>query len=282
MESGAPQRRQSGLESEFGPDADVRRASFDAVAQLYDQMRPGYPQALFRDLCAIAGVDQDSRLLEIGCGTGHATLPFARRGLRVDCIELGPRMAAVARRKLARFPGIQITVADFDGWNTGAQYHLVYSASAYQWLNPQTRIERIARLLHPSAWVAVWRNHTLRGAGGSEEFFRAAQRIYAREAPELAAKAPTAAVAEELLPEAAPEWIASGLFHTPERRIYLWQNQYTAAEYVRLLDTHSDHRILPAENRARLFEGLARLIEELGGKVTREQATVLEMAARRG
>jgi 16S rRNA A1518/A1519 N6-dimethyltransferase RsmA/KsgA/DIM1 with predicted DNA glycosylase/AP lyase activity len=40
-------------------------------------------------------------LLEIGCGTGKATAPLARRGFPVTCVELGAQLAAVARRELA-------------------------------------------------------------------------------------------------------------------------------------------------------------------------------------
>jgi 16S rRNA A1518/A1519 N6-dimethyltransferase RsmA/KsgA/DIM1 with predicted DNA glycosylase/AP lyase activity len=47
-------------------------------------------------------------VLEIGCGTGQATVPLAERGSRIVAVELGPAMAAVARRNLARFPAVQV------------------------------------------------------------------------------------------------------------------------------------------------------------------------------
>jgi 16S rRNA A1518/A1519 N6-dimethyltransferase RsmA/KsgA/DIM1 with predicted DNA glycosylase/AP lyase activity len=78
------------------------RAIFDEDAELYDRMRPDYPDDLFDDLAALAGLQRGSRVLELGCGTGQATLPLARRGFAVTAIELGPRLAEVARRKLPR------------------------------------------------------------------------------------------------------------------------------------------------------------------------------------
>ena len=280
MANEAPQHRPSSGLAGVGPQAQARRASFDSVARQYDQMRPGYPPAVFADVYAIAGLGNQSRLLEIGSGTGHATLPFARRGLSIDCIELGGQMAAVARQKLAPFGRVQVSVTDFDTWKTDESYDLIYSASAYQWLNPGTRAERIAHLLHPSGWLAVWRNHPARGSGASQGFFLEAQKIYAREAPELAAKFTGLPSAEEIRPEVSEEWLASGLFHHVQVRRYAWKTDYAAGEYVRMLDTHSDHRILPDKSRARLFDGLAQLVEEFGGKVTREQVTLLEMAKR--
>src|SRR5215211_2269771 len=79
------------------------RTTFDEAASLYDQARPGYPEDLFDDIVSLSGIPAGGRILEIGCGTGQATVPFARRGYRILCIELGENMAAVARRNLEGF-----------------------------------------------------------------------------------------------------------------------------------------------------------------------------------
>src|SRR5581483_5576685 len=81
-----------------------RRASFNEDAALYDGARPEYPEALFDDLVALAGVPAGGTVLEIGSGTGKATLPLARRGFAILGIELGEQMAALARAKLAAYP----------------------------------------------------------------------------------------------------------------------------------------------------------------------------------
>jgi SAM-dependent methyltransferase len=286
MASELPSRGRMAGRIESETDAHARRASFDAVAQLYDQARPGYPDALFDHLCSITGaqstnITPQSQLLEIGCGTGHATLPLAARGLRIDCVELGEQMAAVALEKLAPFPRVRVTVADFDTWETDARYHLIYSASAYHWLNPETRVDRIARLLQPGGWLAVWRSHHVRGSGASAEFFFAAQSVYAREAPTLAAKFTGLDEAAAIRPEEVEEWRASGRFEDVQTHAYAWTMNYTAEAYVDMLDTHSDHRTLPAGHRARLFAGIMALVDEFGGTVTREQATILCLARKK-
>lgn len=259
----------------------ARRQTFNAVAGLYDVMRPGYPEAIFDDVPAIAGLGADACLLEIGCGTGHATLPFAERGFAIDCIELGENMAALARQRLASFPRVSIAVTDFDQWTTGAHYHLIYAATAYHWLNPETRVARLAALLGPGGWLAVWRNHHVHSNGASRDFYTAAQKVYAREAPALAAKFCGLLRPEELPQPELDEWRASGLFHNVQAHTYLWSRDYTADAYVRMLATHSDHRMLPEQDRARLHDKLARLVDEFGGIVTREHATLLHMAQRR-
>ena len=71
-----------------------RRTTFDAVAERYDSRRPHYPPAVFQAIEDFAGLGPGSRVLEVGCGTGHATVELARRGYDVLAVELGANMAA--------------------------------------------------------------------------------------------------------------------------------------------------------------------------------------------
>lgn len=77
-------------------DDDPRRRSlrtgFDRAAADYQRTRPVCPPQLFDDLTGLAGLEAGDRgtggpgdrVIEIGCGTGQATVPLAGRGLAVD------------------------------------------------------------------------------------------------------------------------------------------------------------------------------------------------------
>jgi trans-aconitate methyltransferase len=263
---------------------DQLRVTFDEVAQLYDQMRPSYPDAVFDDVIALSGVDPSmnspARVLEIGCGTGHATRAMAARGLSIDCVELGEKMAAVARQRLAQFPGVSIEVADFDHWTRDIRYDLIYLATAYHWLNPATRERRIAALLKSRGLLATWRNRHIRN-GSSDDYVDEAQIIYMEEAPELTKDRAQLPGPDDVV-EAEREVLSPELFDEPIYRVYYWSRAYTAVEFVQELDTHSDLRLLPADRRARLFERLAHLIESrFGGSVVKDYATVLQLFRRK-
>ena len=69
---------------------------FDDDADLYDRMRPPYPDAMFDNLALLTGTGDAAEVMEIGCGTGQATVGLAARGWRVTAVEPGVRLAEVA------------------------------------------------------------------------------------------------------------------------------------------------------------------------------------------
>jgi SAM-dependent methyltransferase len=71
-----------------GTDPHVLRATFDESPELYDRSRLTAPSQVFDDLVALAGLVPGSRIVEIGCGTGQATLPLAERGLEIVGVEV--------------------------------------------------------------------------------------------------------------------------------------------------------------------------------------------------
>src|SRR5687767_13722173 len=126
------------------------RVTFDEDAERYDRARPGYPSSIFDDLAELAGIGPGCRVLEIGCGTGQATVPLAERGCEVVAVELGTELAEVARRNLARFPDVQVVNAAFERWPLPPEpFDVVLSATAFHWIDPTVRVVKSADALRP-------------------------------------------------------------------------------------------------------------------------------------
>lgn len=68
------------------------RESFDKDAKGYDKSRLSYPDEVIDWIIDKTSVSPGETLLEIGPGTGQATLPLARRGYPIHCVELGQRL----------------------------------------------------------------------------------------------------------------------------------------------------------------------------------------------
>ncbi len=114
-------------------DADRQRLAltFDSAADLYDRVRPDYPDALFDDLITATDLTQASRLLEVGSATGKATLPLVRRGFDVTCIEPGHDLARIARQNLSGY-AVRVIESRFEQWQPrhGEVFELVFALSA--------------------------------------------------------------------------------------------------------------------------------------------------------
>src|SRR5262249_11527363 len=117
-------------------------------------------------------------LLEIGCATGKATLPFALRGFRLTCVEMGGNFAAIARRTLAEFD-VEVICARFEDWvpPQGASYALVFAATAWNWLDPAVRYQKAWHLLRSGGHLAFWNATHVFPANG-DPFFREIQDVY--------------------------------------------------------------------------------------------------------
>ena len=94
------------------------RTIFDEDEELYDEMRPVYPEALIKDVLQLSEISQRGRILEIGCGTGQATIPFAQRGFSMLYLDVGANMISVARRKCRCFTNVDFLAVSFEEWHT--------------------------------------------------------------------------------------------------------------------------------------------------------------------
>src|SRR5215475_11248115 len=97
-----------------GSARDRLKVTFESIAERYHAARPEYPDELFDELVAATGLQPGARLLEVGCGTGKATLPLAERGFEITALELGSQLAATARHNLAGYDGVEVVQQQFE------------------------------------------------------------------------------------------------------------------------------------------------------------------------
>jgi SAM-dependent methyltransferase len=224
---------------------------------------------LFDELAGIAGLRPGARVLEIGSGTGKATQLLAERNYQVTAIELGPNLAAVARRRLARFPNVAIVVAAFEDWPLPREpFDAVVAATAFHWLDSTVRVTKAADGLRPGGSLATIATHHI--DGGDAQFFIDVQDCYQRPG-----RLPTAAD----IPPDSGELERSGRFEPPTFRRYEWEQSYSAQEYLELLSTYSDHRALEETERRHLLDCISQVIvERYGGRIRKRYLNELRIA----
>lgn len=234
---------------------DLLRRTFDDVAELYDMARPGYPEELVDDLVRVGEVPPRARLLEVGCGTGQFTRSAAARGFSVVCLEPGERLAAVARRSLSRFEAVQVLTEPFETWEPGDDpFDAVVAATSWHWLDPLVRYERAARALRRDGALAIVTTaHVL--PDGGDPLFDEIQDAYA------AAGEDTAPIPQpDEVADIGDEIGASGEYRDVHVRRYLWEQTYSADEYIAVLETYSGHRTMSPAARKQLYATIHELI----------------------
>jgi SAM-dependent methyltransferase len=228
---------------------------FGEIAEQYDEARPSYPGELFDAVMAFGDLSAGDAALEIGAGTGKATTPFVERGLRVHALEPSAPMAAVLRTK-----GIAAEEVTFEDWRVRpGHFRLLYAAQAWHWVKGDDRYEKAAAALAPYGTVAFFWNKA-RDWEGSLRLENEA--MYERYAPEM-----TSSVGSWNLDWVAEQLERSGAFQPAVTHSFTWRRTYTSEQWVRLLGTHSDHRVLPEAQRTQLHAAVGNVIDAHGGAV---------------
>ncbi len=276
------------------PQTEMRRLSFGSVAELYDRARPSYPPALVDELIARAGAAAGAAAstgpeggapssaiaplsaLEVGAGTGKATVLLAARGLTVHAIEPDPEMAAQAARNCARFPGVTIEHSDFESAAVRAGAHqLVYAAQSWHWIDHARRYALAREALVPGGslaafWnIADWSRCTL--AEPLAEAYRRSGAEFVEPGPMFPGERSRLDLGQDWPAQVA----AAPGFTDAQTRLYRWTHGYTADAYVALLETHSDHIVLEQSRREQLLADVAATIDRHGGTIELPYATLL-------
>lgn len=242
---------------------DRRRLSFGGVAELYDRSRPSYPPGLVDAVLEFGGAGEGDRALEVGAGTGKATVLFAERGLQVVAIEPSADMAAVARRNYAAYENVTMEQIEFERWRLdGRPFRLVFSAQAWHWVDPDLGFAAARAVLEPGGALAVFWNRpdwdaTKLGAELGEAYRRSGDGDG------------TGDLSNPNSPGEPDDWPAeiagaSG-FDGAQEREFRWSWTYTTAEYLDLLGTQSANLVLEEAQRERLLTDIAGVIDAHGG-----------------
>jgi SAM-dependent methyltransferase len=242
---------------------DRRRAgSFGEAAEQYERARPSYPVELVDALMA----DHPGRVLDVGCGTGKAGRLFAARGCEVIGVEPDARMASVAREH-----GLDVEVATFEEWSArGRVFDLVISGQAWHWVDPTIGAAKAATVLRPEASLGLFWNYIHL----DDEMRAALDAVYRAHAPSMLDNYVLGTRAKDA-PAFRDSLASSRKFTGPWIRQYDWDARMSRAEWLDLLPTQSDHRVLPAEQRSRLLAGIGDAIDSLGGSVRVQWETEL-------
>jgi SAM-dependent methyltransferase len=247
--------------------------SFGLDAERYDRARPRYPLELAASI--LAGIP-GREILDVGIGTGISAIPFRELGADVRGVEIDPRMAAIARDR-----GFEVDVAAFEDWEPrGHSFDAVIAGQTWHWIDPVRGASKAAEVLKPAGWLALFWN-----VGDPDpELAAAFAEVYRRVdtgLPFTPWQTPALGAYEGILTKTIDGISGTGAFDPPGRMRFDWQTTVTRDHWLDQVPTAGGHNRIPKPRLDELLDGMAAVIDEVGGTFTMTYATVAVTARRR-
>lgn len=242
--------------------------TFDASADIYGKMRPGYPSSLYKKIFDYANLQAGDSVLEIGIGAGNATPPFLDAAMQVIAVEPGKNFANLCACKFAAYPNFEIINAKFEDYEPeGKLFNLIYAATAFHWLPEKQGFNKVYSLLKSGGVFARFANHPF-AAYDAPALRRQMYAEYAEYYYKFYKDKPKFQGAFDTRQARAKAEIASQYGFT-DAKWHIFQNKrcLCANDYILLLQTYSDHMALPGNLRHGLFAALEEIIDANGGYI---------------
>lgn len=133
------------------------------VVEFYQRYRRGYPDAAVDAVVAEFGLGREDVVVDLGCGTGQLTVPFARRVRAAVGVDPEADMLVAARRA-ADVPNVSwVLGADTDVGALGLAVGSVGAVTvgqALHWMDHERLFRVVRSLVRPGGGVAVFTNGT--------------------------------------------------------------------------------------------------------------------------
>jgi len=239
------------------------RLKFNEDVINYDKMRPAYVNELFQEVIQFTNLDHSKKALEIGIGTGQATLPFLNTGCMVTAIELGESLATFSAEKFSGFANFNVINQDFESVTLdNNHYDLVYSATAFHWIPQEIGYTKVYELLRNGGVLALFWNRPYPAT--EDDLHNAIQKAYDKYRPLFEKPILAHRHSDENCMEMVNTIKRYG-FIDVSFKLYHRTRTFDAQSYISLLNTYSDHRALKDDQRILLEEEIIEAINHYGG-----------------
>lgn len=261
----------------------IFNASFDVFAETYHSVRPGYPTQLYEDIRELCGVGKESRLLEIGAGSGIATMELAKFGGHVVAIEPGSHLAAIAKKQTEEFPNVEILEGTFESFESSERFDAILAFTAYHWIDQGIGHQKVGNLLDDAgSLVLVWNSFFLSDSAVTTEVNRAYHECLPEAYPDESTVGEVNEGVLSKLHRREREVVQNPLLYTVGIRKYYTAYNYNAETYPKLLNTFPKVVEVPEEQRQKFFARISEIVGKHGTIVVPVLTTLIVCKKRGG
>lgn len=217
---------------------------YKGIAEIYDEIRPSYPEMLIEDIISKTDLSLNNSILEIGAGTGKATVQFAKKGFAINAIELGEDMAAILKKKCITYPKVSVDIASFEQWqgDNNENFDMIYSAQAFHWLDKNIKYKKCHELLKDNGFLVLFwytsnndeLSETMRIRENIDSIVKKYVSSYSINSEKPQRKEHDGVSEDD---ERKSEIEASGLFELVEKIEYTEETKNNAKQYIKVLNS---------------------------------------------
>ncbi|MEH2141680.1 class I SAM-dependent methyltransferase [Nostoc sp.] len=256
-------------------DLEQRKNWYSPAAEAYNKARPRYPQDLIQQVVEVAQLSTDSKILEVGCGPGTATVAIAQLGCSMICLEPNPDFFQLAQHNCQPYSNVEIQNTSFEEWKLKAfEFDAVLAATSFHWISPEVGYPKAANALQENGYLILLWNKELQP---SYEVYQSLSQ-YQIHTPSLD-RYEDQETQEYILRQLGNIALDSGQFKDLIYGQVTSEVTYTADEYLTLLNTYSPYIKLDPHNKESLFSELRHRIEDdFGGSLQLSYTSAFHIA----
>jgi SAM-dependent methyltransferase len=238
---------------------------FSRVASTYDEVRPGYPAEMYETIATECEIGEESRILEIGSGTGVATGEMHEKwNPYITAVEPGINLYEKLMTRFGDNGKITLENTDFENYVPTEKFDFVVAATAFHWVERKVRfIRSFEALKDDGALILFWNNYSR----DDDPIFDKIQDVYKNFYPIKTWSNDVRIIQRKSIEDRKIELKRTGLFTLSHHEEFTTYHHFTAAKYVKLLKTFSKNARQPEASMVPFYENMEKLILSNGNNL---------------
>lgn len=225
------------------------KTTFGKISAQYDAVRSSYPNELITNACSTAEINQNTTVLEIGCGSGKATTQIAPLCKKLTAIDISTELIQIAKMHTTKFQNVNYLNTSFEDFHTTNKFNTIVCAMTWHWLNSQIKYKKTHDLLITNGHLALFWIHFNFNAN---EKMKQIRKTLQKHCPNFIDWNETNPTTE----------IPTDLFYLKTSENYEVKKQLTADELNQLLATYSFVSSLQEKKQEVLFQEIRDFLKD--------------------
>lgn len=254
------------------------RMIFGNDVYAYDALRPRYGERVFEEIYNYSNITNESKIVEIGCGTGQATEIFLRNGYSIHAVEISESMSNFVRKKYCgELFSVENKAFEEASFNNES-VDLFIAATSFHWVNKMQGYTKMWKSLKKGGCIALFWNRPF-VARKNDPMHIKIQEIYKKYEYAGLRKIGKKQVEFDVLRyENIVNSIQEYNFDDIEFHTFKSVRKIKADAYVELLNTYSDHKMMEVDAKIAFENDIRNVINTFGGVLVIHDTVELYLA----